>query len=135
MHHAWHRCVFVDTRPDTQNIDERRVRDAVTPRTRAIVVVHYAGVACEMDAVLAVAREFELFVVEDNAHGSYGEYKGRPLGTLGHVGAQGRTWCTATPCTFHLPSTRRTAESMHRVWHSWGCSASQYLPSTFLVPS
>ncbi|MBE1530504.1 dTDP-4-amino-4,6-dideoxygalactose transaminase [Actinomadura algeriensis] len=80
--------VFVDVRPDTLNIDERLIEDAVTERTRAIVVVHYAGVACEMDAVLDVAGRYGIPVVEDNAHGLGGSYRGRPLGSLGVLGAQ-----------------------------------------------
>ena len=77
------RPVFVDIRPDTLNLDERLLEGLVTPRTRAIVPVHYAGVGCEMDAILAVAERHGLAVVEDNAHGLFGEYRGRPLGTFG----------------------------------------------------
>lgn len=78
--------VFVDVRPDTFNLDERLVEAAVTPRTRAIVPVHYAGVACEMDAFMAVARSRGLLVVEDAAQGMLAEYKGRKLGAIGHLG-------------------------------------------------
>ena len=78
--------VFVDIRPDTLNLDEQRVAQAVTPRTRAIVPVHYAGVACEMDALMALARERDLVVVEDAAQGVLSEYKGRKLGAIGHLG-------------------------------------------------
>jgi dTDP-4-amino-4,6-dideoxygalactose transaminase len=77
------RPVFVDVRPDTLNIDERRIEAAVTPRTRAIMLVHYAGVGCEMDAIMAIARRHGLIVIEDNAHGLFGRYKGRALGTFG----------------------------------------------------
>jgi dTDP-4-amino-4,6-dideoxygalactose transaminase len=80
--------VFVDCRPDTLNIDERAVEAAVTPRTRAIVVVHYGGVACEMDAVMKVAERHGLAVIEDNAHGLGGAYHGRPLGSLGTMATQ-----------------------------------------------
>ncbi|GAA2411581.1 dTDP-4-amino-4,6-dideoxygalactose transaminase [Actinomadura vinacea] len=80
--------VFVDIRPDTLNIDERLIEDAITERTRAIVVVHYAGVPCEMDAVLAVAERHGIPVVEDNAHGLGGAYRGRPLGSLGAMATQ-----------------------------------------------
>jgi dTDP-4-amino-4,6-dideoxygalactose transaminase len=73
--------VFVDIRPDTLNIDERQIEAAITPRTRAIVVVHYAGVACDMDAIDAIARRHGLTVVEDNAHGLFGHYNGRSLGS------------------------------------------------------
>ena len=75
--------VFLDVRADTLNLDETLLEAAITPRTRAIVVVHYAGVACEMDAILDIARRHGLVVVEDNAHGLFGHYKGRPLGSLG----------------------------------------------------
>jgi dTDP-4-amino-4,6-dideoxygalactose transaminase len=81
------RPVFVDVRADTLNIDETLLEAAITPRTRAIVVVHYAGVACEMDVILDTARRRGLVVVEDNAHGLFGHYKGRPLGSLGALAA------------------------------------------------
>ncbi len=78
--------VFVDIRPDTLNIDERLIEAAVTPRTRAIFPVHYAGVACEMDEIMAIARRHKLLVVEDAAQGVFAKYKGRWLGTIGHLG-------------------------------------------------
>jgi dTDP-4-amino-4,6-dideoxygalactose transaminase len=78
--------VFVDIRPDTLNLDENLAAAAVTPRTRAIVPVHYAGVACEMDALTALARAHDLVVVEDAAQGVLAEYRGRSLGTIGHLG-------------------------------------------------
>jgi len=79
--------VFGDIRPDTLNLDERKLPDLVTERTRAIVVVHYAGVGCEMDAIVRVADEHGLTIVEDNAHGLFGAYRGRALGTFGRVAA------------------------------------------------
>jgi dTDP-4-amino-4,6-dideoxygalactose transaminase len=79
--------VFVDIREDTLNLDERRIEDAVTPRTRAIVPVHYAGVSCEMDAIMDIARRHGLKVVEDAAQGVMSRYKGRPLGSIGYLGA------------------------------------------------
>lgn len=82
------RPVFVDIRPDTLNLDERLIEPAITPRTKAIVPVHYAGVACEMDAILEIARERALAVVEDNAHGLYGRYNSRSLGTFGCLATQ-----------------------------------------------
>lgn len=82
------RPVFVDIRPDTLNVDEAQVEALVTPRTRALVVVHYAGVACEMDALLALAARHNLRVVEDNAHGLFGKYRGRYLGTFGCLATQ-----------------------------------------------
>lgn len=79
--------VFVDVRVDTLNIDESKIEDAITPRTRAIAVVHYAGVACEMDTILAIARKHGLRVVEDAAQGVMARYKGRALGGIGDLGA------------------------------------------------
>jgi dTDP-4-amino-4,6-dideoxygalactose transaminase len=80
------RPVFVDVRPDTLNIDERLVEAAVTPRTRAIFPVHYAGVACEMDEIMAIAARHDLIVVEDAAQGVSARYKDAWLGTIGHMG-------------------------------------------------
>ena len=80
--------VFVDIRPDTLNMDESQLEAAITPRTRAVVPVHYAGVACEMDAITEVAGKHGLAIVEDNAHGLFGKYKGRHLGTFGALAAQ-----------------------------------------------
>lgn len=78
--------VFVDIRPDTMNIDENLIEQAVTPRTKAIVPVHYAGVSCEMDKIMEIARRHGLKVIEDAAQGVMSEYKGRPLGTIGDFG-------------------------------------------------
>jgi len=78
--------VFVDIRPDTLNIDETLIEAAITPRTRAIVVVHYAGVGCEMDTIMAIAQRHGLFVVEDAAQGLMASYRGRALGSIGHLG-------------------------------------------------
>ncbi len=78
--------VFVDIRPDTLNIDEARIEAAITPRTKAIVPVHYAGVACEMDAIMDIAARHNLLVIEDAAQGIMSTYKGRALGSLGHMG-------------------------------------------------
>jgi dTDP-4-amino-4,6-dideoxygalactose transaminase len=80
--------VFVDIRPDTLNLDESRIRAELTPRTRAIIPVHYAGVGCEMDTIVEIAREHRLEVVEDNAHGLFGRYKGKYLGTIGGLATQ-----------------------------------------------
>lgn len=79
--------VFVDIRPDTLNLDERLIEGAITPRTKAIVPVHYAGVACEMQTILQVAEAHGLAVVEDAAQGVMSSYRGRALGSLGHLGA------------------------------------------------
>lgn len=80
------RPVFVDVRPDTLNLDESRLESRLGPRTRAVVPVHYAGVGCEMDAILEIAARRGVEVVEDNAHGLLGTYRGRPLGTMGTLG-------------------------------------------------
>jgi len=79
--------VFVDIRPDTLNIDEALIEAAITPRTRAICVVHYAGVGCEMDAILAIAARHGIAVVEDAAQGIFSTYRGKPLGGIGALGA------------------------------------------------
>lgn len=79
--------VFVDIRADTLNIDENKIENAITERTRAIVVVHYAGVACEMDRILAISEQYGVFIVEDAAQGIMATYKGMPLGGLGDLGA------------------------------------------------
>ncbi len=79
--------VFVDIRPDTMNLDEQLIEDAVTDKTRVIVPVHYAGVACEMDTILDIAHRHNLLVVEDAAQGFDAYYKGRSLGTIGDFGA------------------------------------------------
>lgn len=78
--------VFVDVRPDTMNIDETKIEAAITPKTKAIVPVHYAGVACEMDTIMDIARRHNLKVVEDAAQAICSSYKGRPLGTIGDYG-------------------------------------------------
>lgn len=78
--------VFVDVRPDTLNLDETKVEEAITPRTKAIVPVHYAGVGCEMDAIMAIAARHNLLVIEDAAQAIMSTYKGRPLGSIGHLG-------------------------------------------------
>ncbi|WP_410013138.1 dTDP-4-amino-4,6-dideoxygalactose transaminase [Sodalis sp. C49] len=78
--------VFVDIRPDTMNMDETLIEAAITAKTRAIVPVHYAGIACEMDAIMALAAKYRLAVIEDAAQGVMSAYRGKPLGTLGHIG-------------------------------------------------
>ena len=81
------KIVFVDIRPDTMNIDETKIEAAITLKTKAIVPVHYAGVGCEMDVIMGIANNFNLFVIEDAAQGMMGSYKGNPLGSIGHIGA------------------------------------------------
>jgi dTDP-4-amino-4,6-dideoxygalactose transaminase len=78
--------VFVDVRSDTLNLDETRIEQAISERTRAIVAVHYAGVACEMNAIMAIAEKHGLLVIEDAAQGIFSTYKGRPLGSIGNLG-------------------------------------------------
>ncbi len=80
------KAVFVDIRPDTMNIDENKIEAAITERTKAIAVVHYAGVGCEMDKIMEIAKEHGLFVVEDAAQGMMASYKGKALGTIGDFG-------------------------------------------------
>ncbi len=78
--------VFVDIRPDTLNLDETLIEAAITPRTKAIIPVHYAGVGCEMGAIMALAEQHNLVVIEDAAHGILAGYEGRELGSIGHLG-------------------------------------------------
>jgi dTDP-4-amino-4,6-dideoxygalactose transaminase len=78
--------VFVDIRPDTLNIDESLIEAAITKKTKAIVPVHYAGIACEMDAIMGIANRYKLLVIEDAAQGVLANYKGRALGSIGHLG-------------------------------------------------
>lgn len=80
--------VFVDVRPDTLNLDETKLEAAITRRTKAIVPVHYAGVGCEMDAIVSIARTHRTTIVEDNAHGLFGAYRGKALGTFGRLATQ-----------------------------------------------
>jgi dTDP-4-amino-4,6-dideoxygalactose transaminase len=82
------RPIFLDIRPDTLNLDEDKLEAALTPRTKAIVVVHYAGVGCEMDAIMEIAGKRNLPIVEDNAHGLFGRYRGKYLGTFGSMATQ-----------------------------------------------
>ncbi|AJI96691.1 dTDP-4-amino-4,6-dideoxygalactose transaminase [Yersinia ruckeri] len=80
------KMVFVDLHPETMNIDETKIEAAITDKTKVIVPVHYAGVACEMDTIMALAKKYNLFVVEDAAQGVMSTYKGKALGTIGHIG-------------------------------------------------
>jgi len=80
--------VFCDIRSDTLNLDETKLEALITPRTKAIAPVHYAGVGCEMDAIMEIANRHGIAVIEDNAHGLFGKYKGRWLGTFGHLATQ-----------------------------------------------
>ncbi|NPV76945.1 MAG: dTDP-4-amino-4,6-dideoxygalactose transaminase [Anaerolineae bacterium] len=82
------RPVFIDIRPDTLNLDEKLLPEKITPKSRAIVPVHYAGVGCQMDAIIAFAKKYDLAVVEDNAHGLFGKFQGQYLGTFGCMATQ-----------------------------------------------
>jgi len=80
--------VFVDIRPDTLNMDEKQLENLITTRTKAVVPVHYAGVGCEMHAIQEIAKKHNIFIVEDNAHGLFGKYQGKPLGSFGSMATQ-----------------------------------------------
>ena len=80
------KIVFVDIRPDTMNIDETKIEEAITSKTKAIVPVHYAGVSCEMDKIMEIAKKYNLYVIEDAAQAMMSSYKGKMLGTIGHLG-------------------------------------------------
>jgi len=80
--------VFIDIRPDTLNLDESKLEQLITPKTKAIIPVHYAGIGCEMEAILEIAGRYGITVVEDNAHGLFGKYKGKNLGTFGSLATQ-----------------------------------------------
>jgi len=80
--------VFIDVRPDTLNLDESKLEDLITPKTKAIIPVHYAGVGCEMDSILNIAHRYKIPVVEDNAHGLFGKYKDKNLGSFGAMATQ-----------------------------------------------
>ena len=82
------RPVFIDSRPDTLNLNQNEIEARLTPRTKVIIVVHYAGVSCAMDRILEIANSRGIPVVEDNAHGLFGKYKGRPLGSFGVLATQ-----------------------------------------------
>lgn len=81
------KIIFIDVRPDTMNIDEKLIESAITKRTKVIVPVHYAGVSCDMDMIMDIAKKYDLLVIEDAAQGVMSKYKGRYLGTIGHLGA------------------------------------------------
>ena len=93
--------VFVDIRPDTLNVDERKVPAAITPRTKAIILVHYAGVGCAMDELVSIARDSGMALVEDAAHGILASYKGGPLGSFGSLAALSFPTFRTTPALEH----------------------------------
>ena len=83
MHGA--KIVFADIKPNTLNIDETKIEKLITKKTKAIVAVHYAGISCEMNEIMKIGKKFHLYIIEDNAHGIFGEYHGRKLGSIGHM--------------------------------------------------
>lgn len=87
------KLVFVDIRPDTMNIDEKKIEQAITDKTKVIIAMHYAGVACEMDTIMVIARKCNLKVVEDAAQGVMSTYKGKYLGTIGDFGCYSFPLC------------------------------------------
>jgi len=144
--------VFVDIREDTLNIDERLIEAAITPRTRAIVVVHYAGVACEMDAIIAIAARHGLKVVEDAAQGVLSTYKGRPLGAIGDMGAYsfhetknvvsgegGALLVMDAPTAIRAEIIREKGTDRSRFWrgevdkYTWQEVGSSFLPSELVA--
>ncbi len=146
------RPVFLDVRPDTLNLDETQLERHLTPHTKAIVVVHYAGVACEMDSILAIARRHGVAVVEDNAQGLFATYKGRPLGTIGAVAAQsfhetknitcgegGTLFVNDPGCIERAEIIREKGTNRHRFLrgqvekYTWVDLGSSYLPSDILA--
>ncbi len=142
------KLVFVDIRPDTMNIDESKIEAAITARTRAIVVVHYAGVACEMDTIMDIAHHYDLKVVEDAAQGVMSTYKGKALGTIGDFGCYsfhetknysmgegGAILVNDTPCVERAEIIREKGTNRSRFLrgqvdkYTWVDYGSSYLPS------
>lgn len=144
--------VFADIREDTCNIDETKLEALITPRTRAIVVVHYAGVSCAMDEIMAISALHDIPVIEDNAHGLFGRYKGKPLGTFGALAAQsfheskniicgegGALVINDPDLVEHAEIIREKGTNRARFFrgqvdkYSWVDAGSSYLPSDLLA--
>ena len=144
--------VFVDIRRDTLNLDESKLEAAITSRTKTIVVVHYAGVGCEMDRIMKIAMRHDIPVVEDNAHGLFGRYKGKPLGTFGCMATQSFHETKNFTCGEGgalLINDARYCERSEIIWekgtdrslffrgqvdkYSWVDVGSSYLPSDLLA--
>lgn len=142
--------VFVDIRKDTLNIDETKIEEAITPKTKAIMVVHYGGVACEMDYIMALAHKYNLFVIEDAAQGLDAYYKGKHLGTIGDFGcfsfhatkniSMGEGGCISINRTDCIKRAYPYRDSGTDVWdfenglvsaYSWVDRGSSFLPSEF----
>lgn len=141
-------AVFVDIRPDTMNIDETKIEEAITEKTKAIVPVHYAGVSCEMDTIMAIAQKYDLKVIEDAAQGIMSTYKGKPLGTIGDYGCfsfhetknismgEGGALLIANPADIETAEIVREKGTNRSKFfrgeidkYSWGEAGSSYLPS------
>src|SRR5512141_2173463 len=144
--------VFLDVRADTLNLDECRVEAAITARTRAIVPVHYAGVGCEMEPIMELANQHKIAVVEDNAHGLFGKYKGKYLGTFGMLAAQsfhetknfssgegGALLINDQELVERAELVREHGTNRSRFFrgqvdkYTWGAIGSSYLPSDILA--
>ena len=144
--------VFVDIRPDTLNIDETLIEAAITPRTKAIVPVHYAGVGCEMDVIMAIAKRHGLKVIEDAAQGVMSSYKGKPLGSIGHLGCYsfhetknvisgegGALLVNAPEYTLQAEIVREKGTDRSRFFrgevdkYTWQSIGSSYLPSELIA--
>jgi dTDP-4-amino-4,6-dideoxygalactose transaminase len=146
------RPVFVDIREDTLNIDERKLEERITDKTKAIVVVHYAGVSCAMDEIMAIASAHQVPVVEDNAHGLFGAYKGRALGSFGifatqsfhetkniHCGEGGALLVNDSAYLERAEIIREKGTNRSKFFrgevdkYTWVDTGSSYLPSDFLA--
>jgi dTDP-4-amino-4,6-dideoxygalactose transaminase len=144
--------IFVDVRPDTFNLDERLLEEAITHRTRAITPVHYGGVACEMDVIGEIARRHGIAVVEDNAHGLFAKYRGKHLGTMGSMATQSfhetknfscgkggallindAQYVARAQMTREQRNDRSLFSASQRDRYSWGDIGSSYLPSEMLA--
>jgi dTDP-4-amino-4,6-dideoxygalactose transaminase len=144
--------VFIDIRPDTLNLDERQLEGKITPRCKAVVPVHYAGVACAMDEILALAQRHGIAVVEDNAHGLYARFKGKNLGTFGALATQsfhetkniicgegGALLINDTRFTERAEIVREKGTNRSRFFrgqvdkYTWVDTGSSYLPSEILA--
>ena len=146
------RPVFVDIRRDTLNIDEAQIEEAITPRTRALLPVHYNGVGCEMDSLRALSEKYDLRIIEDNAQGLFGRYGGVPLGTLGELGClsfhatknftcgEGGALLINDPGLIDLAEIMREKGTNRRAFfegrvdkYTWVNSGSSFLPSDILA--
>ena len=144
--------VFVDIRGDTLNLDETKIEQAISAKTRAIVAVHYAGVACEMDTIMDIAKRYDLLVIEDAAQGILSSYKGHPLGSIGHIGTlsfhETKNIISGEGCAVLLNGSQRLkrAEIIREkgtnrkeflrgevVRYSWVDIGSSYLPSDLIA--